>query len=68
MTNISITVGDSVFSAKLYDNKAAKALLEQFPITLNMDDLNGNEKYDNLVANLPSESTEKPSTIGAGDI
>lgn len=68
MTNITITVGDSVFSAKLIDNDTSKALLAQFPMTLNMSDLNGNEKYYHLANSLPSESTEKPATINVGDI
>lgn len=65
MTDISFTVGDSVFSAKFYDNKAAKALLEQFLIPLNMADLNGNEKYHNLADSPPFESTEKPAIMNA---
>lgn len=68
MTNISITVGSSVFSAKLYDNDAANALLAQFPMTLNMSDMNGNEKYYYFTDDLPFKSTEKPATINAGDI
>lgn len=68
MADIIITVGSSVFSAKLYDNDAAKALLAQFPMTVNMSDLNGNEKYYYLADHLTSESTEKPSTINAGDM
>ena len=68
MTNITITVGDSVFSAKLIDNDTSKALLAQFPMTLNMSDLNGNEKYYHLANSLPSESTEKPAIINVGDI
>lgn len=68
MQNINITVGDSVFSAKLYDNSAARAFLAQFPLTLNMSDLNSNEKYYYLADDLPSESTEKPATMNTGDL
>lgn len=68
MTNITITVNNTVFSAKLYNNDAARALLAQFPMTLNMSDLNGNEKYYNLSVNLPSEFTEKPETMNAGEL
>lgn len=68
MTNISVTVGGSTFSAYLYDNDAAKALLNQFPVTFDMSDLNGNEKYYYLADDLPSELSERPATINAGDI
>lgn len=68
MTSINLTVGGSVFSAKLYDNDAAGAFLALFPLTLNMSDLNRNEKYYYLADNLPSKSTENPADINAGDI
>lgn len=68
MGNINITVGDSVFSAKLYDNSSAKAFLAQLPMTLNMSDLNNNEKYYYLPEDLPSDLTERPETIKNGDI
>lgn len=68
MTNITITVGNSDFTAKLYDNSATQALLAVLPMTLDMYDLNGNEKYYYLADNLPSESTEKPATMNAGEL
>ena len=67
-TNITITARDIVFSAKLYDNEATRALLRQFPMTLNMSELNGNEKYYHLAENLPSGSTERPLSMKAGDL
>lgn len=66
--NINITVGDAVFAAKLYGNSPAKALLAQLPMTLDMADLNGNEKYRNLAKNLPAGPLESPAVINAGDI
>ena len=67
MLKIEIIVGNKSFSATLYDNAAAKALLEMFPMTLNMSELNGNEKYFYLDNNLPTNSS-RPSGIEAGDI
>ena len=67
MFNIEIVVGDKIFSAALYDNEAAKALTEQLPMTLNMSELNGNEKYYYLENNLPTNSG-RPSGINTGDI
>lgn len=68
MNTIKITVGSIVFRAKLHNNEAANAWLQQMPITVSMPDLNGNEKYYRLAQNLPSVSTEKPSTIKAGEL
>ena len=67
MLKIEIVVGNKSFSATLYDNAAAKALLEMLPMTLNMSELNGNEKYYYLDNNLPTNSS-RPSGIEAGDI
>lgn len=68
MTNINITIGRTVFSAKLHDNEAARTLMAQFPITIDMSELNGNEKYYYLADDLPSDATEKPEVMQAGDI
>ena len=67
MLNIEIVVGNKTFSANLYDNKAAGALLEQLPMTITMSELNGNEKYFYLDSSLPTQST-RPSKITEGDI
>ncbi len=68
MTTIKITVGGTSFSAKLHDNQTTRALLAKFPLSLNMSELNGREKYYHLPENLPSPSTEKPAAIHAGEI
>lgn len=43
--NIEITVQDRTFYAELYDNETAEKFAEMLPLTLNMSELNGNEKY-----------------------
>lgn len=68
MTTIIISIGNSSFSAKLYDNETTRALLAQFPLNLNMSELNGKEKYFSLPENLPTSLTEKPEIIHAGEI
>ena len=68
MINAKITVGEKVFAAKLYDNETSRALIEKLPMTVNMTELNGREKYYNLPENLPANSTEIPATIHAGEI
>ena len=65
--SIAISVGEKTFTATLYDNPAAKALTEFLPMTLDMSELNGNEKYFYLEHTLPTDAS-KPSGIHAGDL
>ncbi|MCL6604291.1 MAG: hypothetical protein K6T94_15605 [Paenibacillus sp.] len=66
--SINISVGSSTFTATLNDNETTQALVAQFPMTLQMNELNGLEKYNDLSEDLPAASTERPATIHAGDI
>lgn len=67
MFNIQITAGGKSFSAVLYNNNTAQALLNQLPLTLNMSELNGNEKYYYFDSSLPTDS-ENVGYINTGDI
>ena len=67
MQNLIIEVGDKTFTATLYDNETVRALTEMLPLTLNMSELNGNEKYYYLDDTLPTNS-QRPSGIKEGDI
>lgn len=64
---IKITIGTTSFVATMYDNATAKAFVALLPITLTMNELNGNEKYNYLSGNLPN-SPANPSTINNGDL
>ncbi len=64
---IQIIVGDITFYAKLYDNQAAQAFAERLPLSLDMNELNGNEKFCYLPGRLPTNSA-RPSSIHAGDL
>lgn len=64
---IKITVGSKTFAATLSDNSAAKAFRDMLPITINMTDLNGNEKYFDLPKSLPADASN-PGTIQNGDL
>lgn len=64
---IEIIVGGQTFAATLNDNEAARALMEKLPMTLNMDELNGNEKYYYLDSVLPTNAGV-PSGIKTGDL
>ena len=66
-SKMKIKIGDSTFTATLYDNATAAAFKILLPITVNMTELNGNEKYVDLPANLPANALN-PGTIQAGDL
>ncbi|MDE5604328.1 MAG: hypothetical protein K2I73_01955 [Eubacterium sp.] len=65
--SIIIKVNNKSFTAKLYDNETAKAFSEMLPITLDMNELNGNEKYYNLKNTLPTGSSDI-GEINSGDL
>ena len=66
-TMINIKIGNTDFSAVLYENDTTKELVKQFPITYTMSELHGNEKYYYMPKSLPTNS-ERPATINKGDI
>jgi hypothetical protein len=62
-----MTVGERRFAITLTDNAAARALAAQLPLTLDMSDLNGNEKHAELPRALPAKAS-RPGTIRSGDV
>ena len=62
-----MTVGERRFPIALTDNAAARAFAAQLPLTLNMSELNGNEKHADLAKPLPANAS-RPGTIRAGDL
>lgn len=65
--NITISANGTSFSATLEDNDAARAFAAMLPLTLDMNEMNGNEKYHYLDSSLPTESS-RPVTIRTGDL
>ena len=65
--DLQITVGGKTFSARLYDNEAARAFARRLPLTLSMSELNGNEKYYYLDESLPADS-RRSAQIRSGDL
>lgn len=65
--HIRIAVRDQDFSAELYDNETTRAWAGQMPMTLEMSELNGNEKYHYFSESLPT-NPEKPDAIHTGDL
>ena len=64
---MKIKVGTKTFAATLYDNATATAFKSLLPMTVNMVELNGNEKYLDLPDNLPTNASN-PRTIQFGDL
>ncbi|MCD7777277.1 MAG: hypothetical protein LUH47_02080 [Clostridiales bacterium] len=65
--NISINIGNSTFTAELYDNESAKAFMDMLPVTVTMNELNGNEKYYYFDETFPT-NTQSVGYINAGDL
>ena len=63
---IRITVGGKVFKADIEDSETGKAFIGKLPLTLDMSELNGNEKYCYGVS-LPRDD-KYFATLAAGDL
>ena len=62
-----IRIGTSTFNATLYDNATASAFTSMLTLTLDMVELNGNEKYADLSRSLPTKAGN-PGTIQSGNL
>lgn len=67
MPKLNIKIGEKNFTATLYDNETTRELIKQMPLTLNMSELNGNEKYYYMNQSLVANS-ERIGTIKKGDL
>ena len=65
--NLKITIGPVSFNATLDNNETAKAFKRLLPMTVDMSELHGNEKYYYLSNGLPTASSN-PGTIRTGDL
>lgn len=64
---MKITIGTTTFIANLLDNPTTQAFKKLLPLTLDMSELNDNEKYFYLSTILPTKSSFG-GNIRAGDI
>lgn len=64
---INLTVNNKTFCATLENNETTRKLTQMFPMTIQMSDLNSNEKYNYLDTNLTTNAS-RVSRINAGDI
>lgn len=62
-----VTIGSKSFTATLDDSPATNTLLAMLPLTMDMTELNGNEKYFQLPTPLPTDAAS-PGTIQTGDL
>ncbi len=63
----TMNVGEHRFAITLADNATARAFAALLPLTLDMAELNGNEKHASLPKALPT-SASRPGTIRNGDL
>jgi hypothetical protein len=66
-SKMKIKIGNSRFTATLYDNATITGFRSLLPLTISMVELNGNEKYADLSRNL-STTAANPGTIQSGDL
>jgi hypothetical protein len=64
---MKIRIGSKNFIAILDDNATAAAFKALLPLTVEMTELNGNEKYARLSGNLPTKAVN-PGIIQTGDL
>lgn len=64
---IRISVGTKEFAATLENSAAAAAFAGKLPLTVRMNELNGNEKYYDLPEKLPVNASG-PGRIRSGDL
>jgi hypothetical protein len=64
---LKITIGANALTGTLYNNPTATAFKTRLPMTINMSELNGNEKYFDLPNSLPANASN-PGTIQTGDL
>lgn len=62
-----LRIGDKIFTATLADNETSRAFMALLPVTMSMNELNGNEKYKYLDVTLPTDAY-RPGRIEAGDL
>lgn len=54
---MKVTIGNESFTVTLEDNNTAKALVRQLPLTVNMTELNGNEKFYYMKEDLRGDTS-----------
>lgn len=66
-SELIITFGTRTFNATLLTNPTAEEFKRRLPMTVVMNELNGNEKYFDLAESLPT-NVSNPGIINNGDL
>lgn len=64
---LQVTVNGQNFYGEIYNNETARAFVAMLPMSLNMQELNGNEKYHYFDRALPTNAS-RPEGIHTGDL
>lgn len=67
MYQITLRINGKNFPAKLYQTETTKSIMQKLPLSITMDELNGNEKFYYFSESFPTQ-TERISSIHAGDL
>lgn len=67
VSTITLSVNGKTFEAGLQNTVTAEAFLERLPLTIQMEELNGNEKYFYFSQPLPADSSQ-PGRVEAGEL
>ncbi len=65
--SLKIIIDNKEYIINLEKNETVNSLINLLPLELNMNELNGNEKYVYLDSSLPTDSY-KPDNIEVGDV
>ncbi len=65
--SMKVTINNKEYEMTLEDNETVTEFINKLPLELNMNELNGNEKYVYLDYSLKSNPTN-PSHINKGDV
>ncbi len=68
LPSLLVEVNGEVFTAELYDTETAAEFTELLPLTIDMSELNGNEKYHTFSDPLTDEDPSYSGQIAAGDL
>jgi len=64
---IQIQIGNKIFNATLENNPTVEAFLKKLPLDIELEELNGNEKYYRFNEIFPTDDSN-PKNIHTGDL
>lgn len=64
---MKVLIGTKMFTLSLHDSESARAFLKRFPMTVTMQEPNGNELFAYMDENLPTDA-QRATKIHTGDV